>query len=141
MARATTTPCYGNTSVNGYLSGGDGNDLIAMSGVFTNTSTDTIEGGEGNDTIEAARVGTRLPAAPGPTGCPTRGRTAAVSVNLATNAVSGGHAAGDTLTDANATLTGFQSDFEQVEGSTFADTLTGEQPRRHARRRRRGRHP
>ena len=52
--------------------------------------------------------------------------TGAVSVNLTTGVVSGGHAAGDTLADANTTLTGFQSDFEAVLGSTLADTLTGD---------------
>jgi Ca2+-binding RTX toxin-like protein len=58
--------------------------------------SDTLIGGVGIDTASYA------------------GSAAGVSVNLATGAMSGGDAAGDTL-----------SGLEQVLGSGFADTLTG----------------
>ena len=58
---------------------------------------DTLAGGAGTDTLSYA-------ASP-----------AAVAVNLATNAVSGGNAAGDTI-----------SGFENIIGSAFNDTLAGD---------------
>ena len=67
-------------------------------------------------------------------------------MNLATGVVSGGHAQGDTLNDAD-TASGFQADFEEILGSGFDDSLTGTGGnglaqwgggRRHHRRRRAG---
>ena len=54
----------------------------------------------------------------------TGSTTVGVSVNLATGAVSGGHAQGDTLTDTD-TASGFQTDFEAVPGSVHNDSLVG----------------
>ncbi|WP_281414193.1 beta strand repeat-containing protein [Rhizobium sp. BK226] len=70
--------------------GSTGNDTF-----FSSASADTLNGGAGTlDTIDYSLSG------------------AAVNVNLTTNVVSGGDAAGDVL-----------SNFERVVGSSFADTL------------------
>ena len=93
--------------------------LTGLAGADSLTSlggADTLEGGAGADTLSGGAGTDRLSYASSDVG---------VSVNLATGAVSGGHAQGDTLADANATLAGFQSDFEEVLGSVGADTLTG----------------
>lgn len=71
--------------------GGNGNDIIEGG-----AGNDTLDGGAGNDAVSYANS------------------SAAVSVNLATNVVSGGDAAGDAI-----------SNFESVTGSAYDDTLTG----------------
>lgn len=73
------------------INGGAGNDTIA--GL---TGADVLDGGDGVDTLDYSLS------------------LAAVNVNLATNVVSGGDAAGDTI-----------SNFEAVTGSNYNDTLTG----------------
>jgi len=73
------------------VSGGDGNDTIqGLAGA------DTLDGGAGTDTISYSLS------------------LAGVSVDLSTNVVSGGDAAGDVITG-----------FENVTGSAFADVLVG----------------
>ncbi len=79
----------GNAGAN-TLTGGAGDDLLAGLG-----GADTLDGGSGSDTASYAASG------------------AAVTVNLATGAASGGDAQGDTLIS-----------IENVIGSAFADTLT-----------------
>ncbi|ACF44757.1 hemolysin-type calcium-binding protein [Pelodictyon phaeoclathratiforme] len=73
------------------INGGTGNDNI--SGLI---GADVLDGGEGIDTVNYSLS------------------LAAVTVNLATNVVSGGDAQGDTI-----------SNFENVTGSNYHDVLTG----------------
>jgi Ca2+-binding RTX toxin-like protein len=80
----------GNAAANA-LSGGAGDDVLASGG-----GADILTGGDGLDMADYGGSG------------------AAVSVNLATGAVSGGHAQGDVLTG-----------IEGVRGSAYADVLTG----------------
>ncbi|MDN5001031.1 DUF5801 repeats-in-toxin domain-containing protein, partial [Bradyrhizobium sp. GCM10027634] len=88
-----TVSLFGTHTGTGYqLTGSNSTSevLVASAGA------DTLAGGTGSgDTVDYSNS------------------TAGVSVNLATNAVSGGWAAGDTI-----------SGFENVIGSSFADTLT-----------------
>jgi Ca2+-binding RTX toxin-like protein len=82
---------YGGTG-NDRIDGGDGNDVIEGDG-----GADTLAGGTGIDTLSYASS------------------SAGVTVDLATSAVSGGDAEGDTV-----------SGFENVYGSAFDDHLTGD---------------
>jgi Ca2+-binding RTX toxin-like protein len=105
----------GNDSVDA----GTGNDLVfgeaGHDNIYGGTGVDTINGGDGNDTIEGAVGADTIIGGAGIDTAVYAGSAAAVSVNLATGAMSGGDAAGDTLTG-----------IEQVMGSAFADTLTGD---------------
>ncbi|MES2985202.1 MAG: hypothetical protein V4735_08460 [Pseudomonadota bacterium] len=88
------------SSYNDTLSGGNGDDTLD-GGIGDDLLTggagaDSINGGDGNDTVSYAAS------------------TAAVTVNLVTNAVSGGDATGDTV-----------ASIEHVIGSGFNDRLTG----------------
>lgn len=89
----------GNAAAN-YIYGGDGNDRIGGSG-----GEDTLEGGAGAD---------RLDGGSGMDWASYRESDAAVTVNLADNTVSGGHAEGDVL-----------AEIENVIGSGYGDVLTG----------------
>ncbi len=80
----------GDANVNA-LTGGIGNDILEGGG-----GNDSLDGGDGLDTASYA------------------GSSAAVIINLAANTLSGGDAAGDTL-----------SSIENITGSAFGDTLTG----------------
>ena len=86
---------------NDYLYGLGGNDRLHGSGgndtLDGGTGSDTLDGGEGWDTADYA------------------GSNAAVTVNLATGAASGGHAQGDVFTS-----------IENITGSSHDDTLTGD---------------
>ena len=82
------------------VDGGAGDDIIN-----TNNGDDFVTGGAGADTMD------------GGTGTDTldySGSGAAVDINLDTNTASGGDAAGDVI-----------SNFENLEGSAFGDTLEG----------------
>ena len=82
------------------LDGGIGNDTL-----IGNVGADVLTGGAGNDTASYASS------------------SAAVNVNVRTNVVSGGDAAGDTLlTIENATGSGFN---DTLTGSNSANTLIG----------------
>lgn len=83
------------------LSGGDGADTLI--GLF---GSDTLEGGAGADTISGVQ---------GTDTASYSSSNAAVTVNIETGAASGGHAQGDVL-----------SSIENLIGSAFADTLTGD---------------
>lgn len=72
------------------LLGGDGNDTLSG-----DAGADSLDGGNGSDTLDYAT------------------NTAATSVNLRTNVVSGGEATGDVI-----------ANFESVRGSSFSDSLT-----------------
>ncbi len=83
--------------------------------LFGGAGTDTIYGGAGNDIIEGGAGADVLSGGAGTDTLSYAGSSAAVTVNLATRAASGGDAAGDNF-----------SDFENLTGSAFADTLTGD---------------
>jgi serralysin len=85
---------------NNILDGGAGND--------------TINGGAGNDTINGGAGADILEGGAGIDTLSYIDSTAGVTVNLATGAVAGGHATGDTIVN-----------FENVTGSSFNDTITG----------------
>ena len=89
---------------------GDGGDNVIL-GLNGN---DVINGGAGNDTIEGGAGSDALDGGPGTDTLSYASSNAGVTVNLATNAVSGGHAAGDTITN-----------FENVLGSNSNDSITG----------------
>ena len=82
------------------LDGGAGDDTIDAGGgndvVIGGAGADTLDGGTGNDTLDYSTSDT------------------GVRINLTTNAATGGHAAGDTI-----------SNFENITGSAFDDTLIG----------------
>jgi Ca2+-binding RTX toxin-like protein len=91
------------------LTGNDGNNYI-----YGWTGNDNITGNEGNDSLIG---GSGADALDGGIGIDTASyvtSTAGVLVNLTTNIVSGGDAEGDTI-----------SNIENVQGSIFVDTLTG----------------
>jgi Ca2+-binding RTX toxin-like protein len=88
----------GSASINGTGNGG-ANILIGNGGA------NILEGGAGADTLDGAA---------GLDTVSYSGSDAAVTIDLATNAASGGHAAGDTL-----------AGFENIIGSAFADVLGG----------------
>jgi Ca2+-binding RTX toxin-like protein len=99
------------------INGTSGNDIITPSFVssgvtgsptpFPSSAGDIINGGAGADTLD------------GGTGIDTlsyASSTAAVTVNLAANTASGGHATGDVIVAGS---------FENLTGSSFNDSLTG----------------
>ena len=88
-AGSTLTGGAGNDT----LTGGAGNDTIAGG-----AGTDTMTGGGGTDTLDYSTS------------------SAAVTIDLASNAAAGGDAAGDVI-----------SGFENVTGSAFNDNLTGDE--------------
>ncbi|MGE0855920.1 MAG: pre-peptidase C-terminal domain-containing protein, partial [Hyphomicrobiaceae bacterium] len=100
-------------------SGIAGGFTIAQNVVIENATggsgVDTIVGNDANNVIEGRAGGDNLDggAGTGDTVSYASSNTG-VTVNLATNAVSGGHAAGDTI-----------ANFENVIGSGFVDVLTG----------------
>ena len=98
--------------------GGSGADTITGNGVANvlngNAGNDSIDGGSGNDSITGGLGADTMIGGVGIDTLVYTGSTAGVTVNLATNAVAGGHAAGDVI-----------SLFENVTGSALADNLTG----------------
>ncbi|OFX10325.1 MAG: hypothetical protein A3G22_00005, partial [Alphaproteobacteria bacterium RIFCSPLOWO2_12_FULL_40_11] len=113
---------YGGNG-NDFINGGDGNDVL-VGGV----GNDKIEGGVGNDNIsgevgdDVLEGGLGADVINGGEGSEVNGDTisylnssSAVVVNIASNTVSGGDAQGDVI-----------SNFENIIGSNYADTLTGD---------------
>ena len=103
----------GNDTVSGNngndkIEGGTGND--ALNG---NAGNDYLLGGDGNDTLNGGAGADRLDGGIG-TDTLSYAGSAAVNVNLATSVVSGGDALGDLIFN-----------FENILGSSSADTLTG----------------
>lgn len=98
----------GNAGAN-QLDGGDGNDFLSGG-----AGADTLIGGGGNDTLVGGATEDSLVGGDGIDTADYSASAAAVNVNLATGAGSGGDAAGDTLTG-----------IEYAIGSAFADTITG----------------
>jgi len=99
----------GGGSANDTLIGGNGND--SLNGF---AGADSLDGGAGDDTLNGGPGADTLDGGAGTDTLSYAGSTAGVNVNLATSAVSGGNAAGDII-----------SNFENLTGSSFADTLTG----------------
>ncbi|WP_197435751.1 calcium-binding protein, partial [Agrobacterium vitis] len=91
---------YGNSADNVIVSQGGVDKLYGYAG------NDTIRGGSGGDTIDGGD---------GSDTASYSDSTAAVTINLLTKTISGGYAADDVLTS-----------IENVEGSAYADTLTGD---------------
>jgi Ca2+-binding RTX toxin-like protein len=116
----------GGHAVGDVLSGianGYGSDSFADS-LTGNASTnalygqggdDTIDGGDGNDTIRGGDGADSLIGGNGSDTLTYQGAASGVGVNLGTGASSGSEAAGDTI-----------SSFENIVGSGFNDTLTGD---------------
>jgi Ca2+-binding RTX toxin-like protein len=105
----------GNDSVD---AGSDADQVFGEAGhdtILGDAGNDSLDGGDGNDTLEGNGGGDALTGSIGIDTASFASSAAGVSVDLATGAVSGGDAAGDTL-----------SGIEQILGSGFADTLTGD---------------
>lgn len=92
------------------LTGSDFADTLTGS-----TAANTLSGGAGDDVLQGMAGGDVLSGGAGSDTASYAGSNQAVTVNLATGAASGGHAAGDTF-DA----------IENLTGSTYNDTLTGD---------------
>jgi len=90
---------YGTSGEN-FLAGGTGNDFLSA-----DSGDDTLNGGAGRDTLYGGQ---------GMDYIDYRDSDAAVSINLATGAASGGHATGDVL-----------AGVDGIFGSAFDDTLIG----------------
>ncbi|WGW02437.1 Hint domain-containing protein [Tropicibacter oceani] len=97
-------------SGNDTLLGGDGNDSLSGG-----TGADSLNGGNGNDTLEGGGGADTLVGGAGMDFASYATSTAGVTVNLATNTFSGGHATGDTS----------GGGIEGIIGSNFNDSLTG----------------
>ena len=109
---------HGGTGDDSVDAGADNDQVFGEAGhdsIYGGTGDDTLDGGDGNDTLEGAVGADVLTGGAGIDTASYAGSAAAVSVNLGTGALSGGDAAGDTL-----------SGIEQVMGSGLADTLTGD---------------
>lgn len=91
------------------VTAGAGNDTLTGSFV-----ANTLNGGGGDDTIAGLQGSDTLIGGTGIDTLDYSASDAAVNVNLDSNTVSGGHAQGDTV-----------SEFENVIGSAFSDTLVG----------------
>ena len=99
----------GTTGAN-RLDGGAGNDLLSGGG-----GVDTLYGDDGDDTLQGGAGADRLYGGDGIDTADYSGASAGVNVNLASGSGSGSDAAGDTLYE-----------IENVVGSAFNDTLTGD---------------
>lgn len=116
FATAFNDTLTGTTGDNS-ISGGAGNDYIS-----TDAGDDTLHGGAGRDTLYGGS---------GMDFLDYSDSNAAVSINLATNSASGGHATGDVLSGVDGvfgsffddTLIGF--DFEGVSGDIFTNVFFG----------------
>ncbi|MGK9169028.1 hypothetical protein KXR53_22115 [Inquilinus limosus] len=97
-------------SENDTVFGEAGNDVL-----YGGAGADSLDGGDGNDLLEGAAGADVLTGGAGTDTVSYAGSAAGVTVDLATGAVSGGDAEGDTL-----------SGIEQVLGSVLADVLTGD---------------
>ena len=106
-----------DTWIENYVAG-SGNDVIVGNAVANyiqgRDGNDRIWGGAGDDILEGGAGADRLDGGTGMDWVSYRESDAAVTVNLADNTVSGGHAEGDVLVLV-----------ENVIGSDYADVLTG----------------
>jgi Ca2+-binding RTX toxin-like protein len=101
------------------IDGGAGNDTITGSAgadtIVGGTGNDILSGGAGDDTIMGGSGNDKLTGGDGLDTVSYEQSAAGVTVNLTTNAVSGGDAQGDTI-----------SGFENVTGSSFDDVIYGD---------------
>ncbi|MBD0866531.1 MAG: proprotein convertase P, partial [Rhodobacteraceae bacterium] len=98
---------------NDTLTGNNGNNRLRGDG-----GNDTLQGGEGDDTLQGGEGNDTLDGGAGVDEASYASSDAGVTVDLSlrdTKQVSGGHAAGDTLTS-----------IENIRGSKYNDTLTGD---------------
>jgi Ca2+-binding RTX toxin-like protein len=99
------------------LNGANGDDQLFgdnYAGILVTGDADTLNGGDGNDRLEGGAFGDVLNGGAGVDTIVYHDSAAAVTINLATGAASGGEAQGDTLID-----------IENVNGTAFDDVLTG----------------
>jgi serralysin len=100
--------------------GGNGNDFIyGYTGnefYYGEAGNDTLKGSSGNDTIIGGAGADNLDGGIGIDTLSYVGSSAGVTVNLAANTASGGHATGDIIVAGS---------FENLTGSSFNDILTG----------------
>jgi Ca2+-binding RTX toxin-like protein len=92
------------------LSGREGNDTL-----FGGTGNDVLVGGNGNDLLVGGEGRDLIVGGAGRDTVSYQGSSAGVRVDLASGVVSGGHAAGDRI-----------SEVEYVFGSNFGDTIVGD---------------
>jgi Ca2+-binding RTX toxin-like protein len=132
-----------NVNLNGTVSGGDAaGDTISNFENLTGSNSadtltgnnsanvlsglagdDTISGGSGNDTIEGGAGSDLLDGGSNTDTLSYASSSAGVTVNLATNTATGGHATGDTISNFE-NLLGSNAD-DILTGSTAANTITG----------------
>jgi Ca2+-binding RTX toxin-like protein len=127
-----------NTASGGHA---DGDVLISIENLIGSSHNDTLtgdsgdnrlEGGGGDDTLIGGAGADTLNGGAGNDTASYAGSNAGVTINLATNTASGGHADGDVLisienligSSHNDTLTGDSGD-NKLEGGDGADTLDG----------------
>ena len=91
-----------------------GDTLTGIENLTGSDFEDTLTGDAADNILRGGPLGDALDGAGGSDTADYTGSNAAVSVNLATGAVSGGHAQGDTLTS-----------IENLIGTDYDDTLTG----------------
>jgi Ca2+-binding RTX toxin-like protein len=100
------------------LISGNGADTVTGTAganiIRTNGGVDNVSAGNGDDVVEGGAGGDTLDGGIGTDTVDYSSSNAAVTVSLNTNSATGGHATGD-----------FIVNFENVSGSAFADTLTG----------------
>ncbi len=117
MNVATTLNLSGVT-VTGLDQPADGIDIIGDAdneAIIGSVLKDNINGGDGDDTIEGFAEADVLDGGTGSNTLSYSGSDAGVTVSLFANTASGGHAAGDVI-----------SNFQNVVGSAFDDVLTGD---------------
>jgi Ca2+-binding RTX toxin-like protein len=104
---------------NDSIDAGNGNDIVfgeaGNDSLYGGAGADQLDGGDGNDLLEGAAGADVLAGGAGNDTASYAGSAAGMAVNLATGAVSGGDAQGDTL-----------SGIENLLGSAQNDTLTGD---------------
>ena len=93
---------------------GEGDVITGIEGAIGSGHDDVLQGNDAANRFEGAAGADRLDGGAGEDWLSYRGSDAGVTVNLADDTVSGGHAAGDTITG-----------FEHVTGSAFGDVLMG----------------
>ncbi|MEM6665430.1 MAG: calcium-binding protein, partial [Pseudomonadota bacterium] len=99
--------------------GGSGGDTLTGTG-----TANVLTGGDGNDTIEGGAGGDTLTGGNNTDTLSYASDTAGVTIDLGNQTASGGHAAGDTLTDVFENVTGGSGD-DTFIGSSGANVFTG----------------